>query len=292
MKILVIGCVKFSSEMLKELISMGENIVGVCTTKSSNFNNDHFNLGIISEKNNIPTSYLEDINSYESIKWIKEKNPDIIFCLGWSRLIKKDLLDYKNGIIGYHPTALPMNRGRHPLIWALVLGLKKSGSTFFFMDKNADSGDIISQEIFDIENNDDASSLYEKIINISKIQIKDILLNFKTNKITRTTQNNKLSNYWRKRNIKDGEIDWRMSGESIHNLIKALTHPYPGAHFYFGKKEIKVWSSKYIKQSADNIEPGKILNISKNNFKIKTGDGIIQILDWSPKIKIQEGDYL
>jgi len=292
MKILVIGCVFFSSEMLKELINMNVNVVGVCTTKSSSFNNDHFNLGIISEKNNIPTSYLEDINSSESINWIKEKNPDIIFCLGWSRLIKKDLLEYKNGIIGYHPAALPMNRGRHPLIWALALGLKRTGSTFFFMDENADSGDIISQEIVDIKKDDDANSLYQKIINISKIQLKDILINFKKNKIIRSPQNDNLSNYWRKRNIKDGEIDWRMSSESIDNLIKALTHPYIGAHFLYHNKVIKVWKSKYVKQNLDNIEPGKVLSASMNHCAIKTGDGIIQILDWNPGIEFKEGDYL
>ena len=91
------------------------------------------------------------------------------------------------------------------------------------------------------------------------------MINFKKNKIIRSPQNNKLSNYWRKRNIEDGEIDWRMSSESIDNLIKALTHPYPGAHFFYNNKVIKVWKSKYIKQNLDNIEPGKILSSSKNH---------------------------
>ena len=50
------------------------------------------------------------------------------------------------GIIGFHPAALPRNRGRHPIVWALVLGLEETASTFFFMDKGADTGDILSQE--------------------------------------------------------------------------------------------------------------------------------------------------
>ena len=50
------------------------------------------------------------------------------------------------GILGYHPSLLPFNRGRHPIIWALALGLKETGSTFFFMDENADTGDIVSQK--------------------------------------------------------------------------------------------------------------------------------------------------
>ena len=68
------------------------------------------------------------------------------------------------GVIGYHPAALPKNRGRHPLIWALVLGLKKTASSFFIMDERADSGDVISQEEIIINDDDDASSLYAKMI--------------------------------------------------------------------------------------------------------------------------------
>ena len=64
------------------------------------------------------------------------------------------------GVLGYHPTKLPANRGRHPLIWSLVLGLKQSASTFFFLDQDADSGDIISQKDFEILNTDDALALY------------------------------------------------------------------------------------------------------------------------------------
>ena len=195
--------VEFSKKTLEKLIDLNVHVVGVCTKKMSTFNSDFSNVTPVCKKNKIPIKYVKDINSKENIEWIKSLAPDIIFCLGWSRLIKKDLLNYKNGIIGYHPTALPMNRGRHPIIWALALGLKQSGSTFFFMNENADSGEIISQKIFNIENNDDACSLYQKIINISKIQLKDIIMNLKKNKIIRIPQNNDLSNYWRKRNIKE-----------------------------------------------------------------------------------------
>jgi methionyl-tRNA formyltransferase len=68
------------------------------------------------------------------------------------------------GVAGYHPTKLPMNRGRHPLIWALALRLKNSVSTFFFMNEGADSGDILSQVDFKILYQDDAQSLYDKTI--------------------------------------------------------------------------------------------------------------------------------
>ena len=80
--------------------------------------------------------------------------------------------------MGYHPASLPENRGRHPIIWALALGLKKSASTFFFMEEGADDGDILSQKEFEILYEDDAKSLYEKVTDMALNQIEDFLPKF------------------------------------------------------------------------------------------------------------------
>lgn len=99
--------------------------------KSSSFNSDFADLTPLCKKNNILFKHVDDVNSEDSISWIKQLQPDIIFCFGWSSIIKKELLDLPPmGIIGFHPAKLPANRGRHPIIWALVLDLDKTASTF------------------------------------------------------------------------------------------------------------------------------------------------------------------
>ena len=75
------------------------------------------------------------------------------------------------GVLGYHPAELPKNRGRHPIIWALVLGLKRTASTFFFMDEGADTGDILSQYKINISKNDNAETLYNRIIEVAMKQV-------------------------------------------------------------------------------------------------------------------------
>lgn len=176
MKILFIGTVEFSYRILEKLIKLNAEIVGVCTKDESNFNNDFTDLIPLCKKNKIPYKFVDDINSKENIEWIKIFEPDIIFCFGWSSLIKKELLTLTSmGVVGYHPAQLPKNRGRHPLIWALALGLKRSASTFFFMDEGADDGDILSQEEFEILYEDDAKSLYNKVANIVLYQIEYFL---------------------------------------------------------------------------------------------------------------------
>ena len=92
MNIVFIGAVVFSKKTLEKLIKLDSRIVGVCTLKTSPFNADHFDLSPICEKNNITVKYVEDINSPENLKWIKNLITDIIFCFVWSRLLSQNLL--------------------------------------------------------------------------------------------------------------------------------------------------------------------------------------------------------
>lgn len=238
--------------------------------------------------------YVDNINEENSINYIKAKNPDVIYCFGWSQLIKNDIIKIPSkGVVGFHPAELPSNRGRHPIIWALVLGLKQTASTFFFITEKADEGDIISQEIVPIEYEDNAQTLYDKIMAVAVNQVKIFTKQFQTSSIARIKQDESRANVWRKRTKSDGKIDWRMSSRSIYYLVRALTKPYVGAHFEYGDQEYKVWSVKEIQANDyNNIEYGKVLKvISETSFVVKTGDGVLLIENCDP-IKLCEGDYL
>ncbi|OHE00533.1 MAG: methionyl-tRNA formyltransferase [Sulfurimonas sp. RIFCSPLOWO2_12_36_12] len=293
MKIVFIGTVEFSKKTLQKLIEIKADVVGVCTKKKSEFNSDFADLTPLCEENKIPYKFVDDINSNENIEWIGSLKPDIIFCFGWSSLIKKELLKLAPlGAIGYHPASLPQNRGRHPLIWALALGLKQSASTFFFMDEGADSGDILSQKDFDILNSDDAQTLYDKVINVALEQIEEFVPQLENNSYQTQKQNHNLANTWRKRGKTDGQIDFRMSSEAIYNLVRALSKPYVGAHIEYKGKDITIWRVKVIVNTQENIESGKVLESSKNTILVKTYDGAVEILDHNFKELPKVGEYL
>lgn len=294
MKIVFIGTVEFSKRMLEKLIELNAQIVGVCTKKTSKFNSDYENLEPLCKYNEIPIKFIDDINSIESYNWIKSQKPDIIFCLGWSSLLKKNILSIAPmGVVGFHPAKLPYNRGRHPLIWALILGLKKSATTFFFMNEGADSGNILAQREFNISSTDDARDLYNKVIDISLIQIEEILLKLEKKTFRPIKQNHKLANNWRKRTKADGKIDFRMSSIAIYNLVRALTKPYIGAHIDFKEKEIKVWKVKMVENKKEiNIESGKVVNVNKRKILVKTYDSYIEIVNHEFIDLPNIGDYL
>lgn len=293
MRIVFIGTVEFSRRALERLLAMNAEIVGVCTLQVSTFNADHVDLSVVSEAHGIPWFYAEDINSAEALSWIQEKSPDVIFCFGWSRLLKQDLLRLAPlGVVGFHPAALPANRGRHPLIWALILGLEKTASTFFFMDAEADSGDILSQREIIIDGEDDARILYDKVAQSALEQIKEFVPHLAAGTFQRHKQDQRFANTWRKRSSADGKIDWRMSAHSIHNLVRGLAKPYVGAHFIVDGQEVKVWKTAVVSDVPRNIEPGKVLMQANSKSVVKCGEDAICLLVTEPSFEPIKGSYL
>ena len=283
MRVIYIGCVLFSNKLFETVIKNPKiELVGLITKKKSNFNSDHFDLSKTCQDIEVPFKYISDINNDKVVNWIYELKPEVIFCFGWPALLNKKILNIpRHGVLGYHPSNLPKNRGRHPIIWALVLGLKKTGSTFFLMDEGADTGKIISQKSVSINNFDDASSLYEKLIEVSKKQLSYIIKELSKNKLSPISKpNSNNGNFWRKRNKFDGLIDWRMSSACIYNLVRGLSKPYVGAHFIFEGKEIKVWKCQIKENKSYNIEPGKVIKTSKDGvITVKTGDKAIDLIE-------------
>ncbi|MDD5530154.1 MAG: formyltransferase family protein [bacterium] len=295
MKIIFIGTVAFSRRALEKLVNINANVVGVITKRHSPFNSDFADLTDICIAHNIPCQFVEDINAPETILWIKKMQPDIIFCFGWSNLIKEEILSMPPlGVIGFHPAAVPQNRGRHPLIWALALGLKESASTFFFMGKGADDGDILSQRFFEIKYEDDATTLYEKTTTIALSQIEEFVPQLESNTFSRIPQDHLKANYWRKRSKLDGKIDFRMSSYAIYNLVRALTIPYVGAHIEYKEKDYKIWVVKEIKCNKDNIEYGKVLEVDiiNNSFVVKCYDNAVKIIKHEFETLPKIGEYL
>lgn len=294
MKILFIGSVKLSYHLLEKVADVGGNVIGVCSHKNPSLNGDYCDLGSYAKKHGIACHYAEDINAPESIKWISELSPDIIFCFGWSRLLKKEALSIAPmGVVGFHPSALPRNRGKHPVIWALALGLDKTASTFFFLDEGVDSGDILSQVMIPIDGCDDAKTLHHKICLSALKQIGELVPMLSDGSYTREVQDHSNASVWRRRTKIDGMIDWKMSAVTINNLVKALSCPYGGATFQYNNFEYKLWKTELVEFDIRNIEPGKVIDIIDRQFPlIKCGEHAVKIMKTEPELRVTKGAYL
>jgi methionyl-tRNA formyltransferase len=296
MRVVVVGCVDFSEAVLQKLLSIsGVKVCGVLCKSKSNFNSDFRDLAPTAQKSNVPVLAADHSSAEDICAWTAEKSPDLVFVCGWSQLLPSQFLKIPRlGVIGYHPAALPKNRGRHPLIWALALGLTETASTFFWMDEGADSGPILHQMPVQISESDNASSLYEKVTRVALEQIKEFVSVLLKGEKPSFPQNHEAATYWRKRSAKDGQIDWRMTAASIHNLIRALSKPYPGATFSWKEQSHVVWCSQAATDFPEekNMEPGKILETDGNKLRVKCGDGSLWIEEHDLKALPQAGDYL
>ena len=283
MRIVFIGTVEFSKKTLEKLINLKADIAGVITRKESKLNADFADLSGVCAQNNISCKYTSDINTGDNLQWIKQLNSDIIFCFGISQILKAEILKVAPmGVVGYHPAKLPFNRGRHPIIWALALGLDKTASTFFFMDEGIDSGDLLSQVDINITYADNARTLYDKITSTALSQIEEFLPKLQNNNFKRIPQDNTKANYWRKRTKTDGKIDFRMSSRAVYNLVRALTKPYPGAHVLYKGEEV----------DGKNIESGKVLDLSDKKVAVKCLDKAVILTKHEFKKLPGIGEYL
>ena len=291
LKIVLISGVTAGVEWAKIILELNYEISAFFTyddVKKKHFS-DFGDFNLLSSRHKIPQyKVLGNINDAENIEILKKIKPNLILVLGWSQLLKNEIIKIPDiGVFGSHPTLLPKYRGRAPIPWTIIKGLKKSGLTFFWIDEGIDNGDILDQKEFFISENEDATSLMEKITETGKIMLKENLIKIQEGVITRKKQD-KLDfiEDWPKRTPEDGKIDWSRSAEEIHTLIRATTHPYPGAYTIYKNKKIKIWKAVIEHDDVEGF--GRIISVGETNVRISTGKGNIII----KKISVSDKDEI
>ena len=208
-------------------------------------------LDQIAQKNDTELLKINHINDAEVIEKIKEKEIDWLFIIGWSQIANLEVINApKFGVIGAHPTLLPEGRGRAAIPWAIINGLKQTGVTFFKMDEGVDTGKILSQQVIPVDERETATTLYEKVDKAHVSLFIDTLSKLKAGTYELREQDESKATYWEGRKPKDGEITPEMTVEEVDRLVRATTHPYPGA-FYYNDQGVKVivWQGSKTKGS-------------------------------------------
>lgn len=279
MKVVFIGSVVFSRTVLAALAALPDvEIAGVVTRRAAPASGDFASLRADADDLGVPCLEADDLDNAGLAAWIEDHAPDALFCIGWNRLLPADILAIApRGTVGYHPAALPANRGRHPIIWALALGLTETASTFFLMDEGADTGAIVDQEPIPIVEDDDAGTLYARLQEIAPRQIARFVPALADGTLQSRPQDPGTGNTWRKRSPEDGRIDWRMPATSIRNLVRALAPPYPGATCLVDGADVAVHKAEIVADAPANLEPGKVLSADANGVVVKCGDGAIRL---------------
>ena len=279
-KIILIGSVNSSRKTLEKLIEHQLNVVAVLGLHPDAATNvsGYFDLKELSENNNIPFQYFTKVNDKEIVDFVQSKSPDLVFVVGLSQMIRQELLAIpKYGLVGFHPTRLPEGRGRGAVAW-IILGEVQGAATFFKMDEGMDSGAIWSQVNYNVNENDDATSVVSHIINAIEKALDAVLPDLKKGIFTAIAQDESKATYIGKRNPEDGCIDWNQSVKSINQLIRATTKPLPGAYTYLGTKKLIVWKASISDITNHLGVVGRIMIADENSgVHVQTGDGLLKI---------------
>ncbi len=252
-----IGCIG-----IKALLSHKFDIQAVFIHKDDPNENIWFDsVADLAAVNDIPVYTPEDINHPLWVNRIREMSPDIIFSFYYRDMVKKEILDIpEQGCFNLHGSLLPHYRGRCPVNWVLVNGEKETGVTLHKMTPQPDNGDIIGQKQVKIDHMDTALSLHGKINRAAEDLLDELLPVLLEKRSIPVPQDQTEASYYGGRKPGDGEIDWNRDADSIYNLVRAVTRPYPGAFSHVSNRKCIFWEVKAA-DTAEHGSPGTILSI-------------------------------
>ncbi len=241
-------CVQLGLSCIEEIYRIGGKLDLLITLKDEKAKNKsgRIYLDKIAEKQKTPLLKINNINDSEVIDALKKHRIDWLFIIGWSQIARKEVLEIPTrGCIGMHPTLLPEGRGRAAIPWAIIKGLDKTGVTMFKLDEGVDTGEIIGQGVIKINKNTTATELYKKVDKMHVELISKYWDDIVNDRVVLTRQDESKTTEWPGRKPEDGEILSSMTMDEADKLVRAVTHPYPGAFYRKDDKSIKIWSAKF-----------------------------------------------
>jgi methionyl-tRNA formyltransferase len=193
----------------------------------------------------IPLSKVGNVNDAEAVEALRAADLDWLFIIGWSQIARAAVLAApKRGALGMHPTLLPEGRGRAAIPWAILKGLPETGVTLFQLDEGVDTGPILAQETVAIRPRETAGSLYERVDQAHRTLIRRVWRDLASDRLSPQPQDLLAGSVWPGRKPEDGRLDPTMSCAEADRLIRAVSHPYPGAFIDLDGRRLRVWAAE------------------------------------------------
>lgn len=216
---------------LKVLLAHGVDIPLIVThTDNPNETIWFDSVAQLADDYGIPFITPDDPNTPEVLAQVKAARPDFLFSFYYRHMLKKDVLDIPaKGAFNMHGSLLPKYRGRVPVNWAIIKGEKETGATLHVMNEKPDNGALVDQQAIPILPDDTANEVFHKVTCAAEICLDRCLPGLLAGTAALKPQDLSQGGYFGGRKAEDGKIDWKQSAWTIHNLVRAVAPPYPGA---------------------------------------------------------------
>ena len=229
----------------------------------------------------VPFGTTADVNRPEFVDTIREYGADVHVSMSFDQILGRELIEMApEGFINCHAGALPFYRGRNVLNWALINGEDRFGVTVHYIDEGIDTGDILEQRFADITASDDYHSLLEKAVALCADALPDALQQIHAGTADPTPQEDihPVGFYCSRRGDGDEWLDWSWSTQRVHNFVRALTPPAPGARTRVHGEPLAILDTARIDGAPAYIDrPGTVVGRSGTGVVVKTGDTTIRV---------------
>ena len=262
---------------IQALLDAGYDIEAIFTHPDNAGENNFFgSVARLAAEQGITVYAPEDVNHPLWVDRIRAMAPDVIFSFYYRNLLSDDILNLApKGAFNLHGSLLPKYRGRAPLNWVLVNGEKETGVTLHRMTNRADAGDIVAQQTVAIADSDVALSLHRKLCAASQTLLGDALPKIRSGQTQERAQNDAEATYVGRRTPEDGRLTWEKPAQELHNLVRAVSDPWPGAFGYVGTNKFIVWKSR-VRTDMAAAKPGTVLSVAP--LVVACGEGALEIV--------------
>jgi len=209
----------------------------------------------LAELHGIPTITPDNPNTPEVVAQIRALQPDFFFSFYYREMLKRELLEIpRQGALNMHGSLLPKYRGRVPVNWAIIHGETETGATLHYMTEKPDNGAIVAQQAVPILPDDTALQVFQKVTVAAEMALNTCLPDLLAGRVQAVQQDLSKGAYFGGRKAEDGIIDWSQSAQAIHNLVRAVAPPYPGATTRLMGKTMRILQTLVTKCTAAGKE--------------------------------------
>jgi methionyl-tRNA formyltransferase len=221
----------------------------------------------------------QDANTPGLESAVAAAQPDFIFSFYYRSLLRAPILKLaRRGALNIHGSLLPKYRGRAPVNWAILRGEQQTGATLHYMVERADAGDIVDQLAVPILGDDDAREVYAKVTAAAEIVLARSLPLLLAGTERRLRQTIDPAQYFGRRRPEDGRIDWRHSCRDIHNLVRAVAPPFPGAFTEVDGERWVIHRTRIAKRTVAPSAHARLFGADGKCYAACHDGGVLEIL--------------
>jgi methionyl-tRNA formyltransferase len=242
----------------------------------------YVDLEPVAAEHRVPLVRAADANDPRTVDLLDRLAPDLLVAVGWTRLLGDRLLAVpRRGCVGFHASLLPRHRGRAPVNWAILRGETITGNTMIYLAPGADTGDIVDQRTVEIGPEDTCGTVYERVAEAGAQMLTQHLPALLAGSAPRRPQKNDEADVLPRRTAEMGITDWNRPAREIHDWIRALARPYPGAFSVLAGQTVRLWRSALPGPAEPAAPPGVVARVEGDAMRVGTDGGSILVTEVS-----------